>query len=227
MIAYPDIRLEPDIEIESIDEKESENEEEEVEWHKSSYGYFGDIKVSSLLIVHLKASELFAHITYQQGKIESNGLMFISMEGNPQVVRLSEVHNKYKAKIGGDGETRFKRLCVFIDRDTRLTKDEAPTDRAKGGRRGVDEVTMFEPIKEVRNIPHDAVPEWEFNAVRTCIVPKMKRNDDEKEDGAQEEHISAQHPISDYIHGQYLVVSFHVKSSDCIRCWLHANGQTV
>merc|ERR1719295_1283711 len=66
---------------------------------------------------------------------------------------------------------RHKRFIVYIDRGVRF---ENPKRKKEIEKDAQDEIFMFQPPDDVHNIPRDAVPEWGFNASRTCIIPIIK-----------------------------------------------------
>eukprot|EP01084_Bolivina_argentea_P264803 448692_1 len=60
-----------------------------------------------------------------------------------------------------------KRLIVFVDRRQTNTNNNTMGDN----------VWMYEPPKNCKNIPYDAVPEWYVNASKTCLLPNMEYGD--------------------------------------------------
>ena len=204
VIAYPKVRRVDPLKNNKRDVDDSENEEPAV-------------YIDPVVPKQVPSSTFFGDI---KKRLNSHGLKYASMVAGKKEknspFRVS--YGKYKEVVGG-GDPRGQRLCVFIDRGVERSDVRQP-----------DEVIMFQPPKDVRSIPHDAVPEWEFNAAKTCIIPSVPRDDNEDEkgdDGDKIGDITSVTAIPDTVDGQLLVLSFHVKSQDCIRCWMHINGQVV
>ena len=74
-----------------------------------------------------------------------------------------------------------------------------------------DEMTFFKPPDDCNEIPRDAVPEFGFQLLKSCVLPKVDKN------------ISA----DEHLCGQLLTFSFQVDQADEIKCYIIWNGQTM
>lgn len=203
VISYPNVRR-PDAE----QDDEMEDEDEAPPEQQPSFSFFGDIE------------ERLKHHKLQYAK-KSDVLSSSEMKGFRAVFDVFKAQSKVSS-------IQHKRFCYWIDRGVRFTNPKVPKVND-----GSDEMFMYLPLSEVADIPHDAVPEWELNASKTSILPNIQEDDgdDNKEDLEEIErknvHITAISNIPDTLNGQTLIISFHAKSADCIRCWMHINGQTT
>ena len=103
-------------------------------------------------------------------------------------------------------------MGIFIDRGVRY---EDPDFVIKEEDKGKDEMIMFEPLEGVREIPNDALPEWEFNAVKTCVLPGMK---EEKDDAAEANtHITGMYGLPEGVDGQFMVLRYAART---ISIWI-------
>eukprot|EP01084_Bolivina_argentea_P163711 284758_1 len=110
----------------------------------------------------------------------------------------------------------------------------------------VDNVWMYEPPKNCKNIPYDAVPEWYVNASKTCLLPNMEYGDgkqaekgnaeieDDENEYEEDEFKIKENKIQDsninssfHCKGQVLTLSFIVKESNTIKAYLYWNGRMI
>eukprot|EP01084_Bolivina_argentea_P181554 313538_1 len=74
---------------------------------------------------------------------------------------VAELNNKYQKNM--IHYPKQKRFCTVCDRQYLQNCMK-------------DSIIMFEPPDDCNTIPFEHVPEWYFNASKTCIVPSMKYN---------------------------------------------------
>lgn len=100
----------------------------------------------------------------------------------------------------------FRRFCTFIDR----RGDKKPNDP--------DDLLMFEP-GDADTMPDKAVPDWYFNAAKTCAIPSENYNPDSV-DLDPNDTIR----VDNAYKGRLITLSFQVDSANSIRCYLFWNG---
>merc|ERR1712113_696801 len=97
-----------------------------------------------------------------------------------------------------------------------------------------DELIFFEPPNNANKLPQGQIlPMFYFDTSRTVLIPSIgydegKNDDNKKEDVDQKKKVltSVINSLSK-MNGAMLVLSFHVESSDVIRCYLSINGQII
>ena len=78
-------------------------------------------------------------------------------------------------------------------------------------------------------MPHNHVPEWYFETIRRCIIPRKGFGDgttervhnDKKHTKPNDKTITA----TDSINGELLTFSFHIEQIDEMKCYIIWNGQ--
>jgi len=116
-------------------------------------------------------------------------------------------------EFGGELVILRKRIISFVD-----------------SRKQNDDIYMFEPPKNCRDIPRDARDEWYLNSSRTCLLPGDNfKIDAEVGDYWQcnEEVTNPTIGSSSHADGRVLTFSFHVISQDIVRIYLYKSGQMI
>jgi len=111
---------------------------------------------------------------------------------------LLKEFNNFREKY--DFDPNYKRFVIFTDR--RREKDH-----------GKDEIWTYEPYGDnCKKIPGYALSYWYFNSSATSILPSK---------GISIDSCNSHQTYS------MLIFSFHIKSKDCIRCYMYYNNQMV
>ena len=114
-------------------------------------------------------------------------------------------YDKNKNKYDMSQYPRKKRFCSMIDR--------------RGD--GDDELIMFEPPDDSNTMPDKHVPDWYFNAGKTCIIPSMGYTNGKKtKDFDPQDTIR----VDNAYKGRTITISFHVEDEESVRCYLFWNG---
>eukprot|EP01084_Bolivina_argentea_P135574 238875_1 len=148
-----------------------------------------------------------------EDKLKHNNCTFISKSFKSNETRfLMDTFKEFSNKLAKDkyNDSKYnmenypkqKRFCTLIDR-----RDEKS-----------DSIIMFEPPDDCNTVPEEHVPEWYFNASKTCIVPAKKYGTNTYYDPQETICIDRAYK------GQVITISFHVESSSVIRCYLFWNG---
>lgn len=140
-----------------------------------------------------------------EDKLKSNNLSYHTFEMDKDLKDTSLVlrsvineFNKYKEKLKDKDKNypQKRRFITFIDR----------RDGDKN-----DKITIFDPPNDCNNIPDNHVPEWFFNATKTCIIPGKDNKNMIKADTG--------------IGGQIITISFCVEAKDIIKCYMFWMGR--
>ena len=182
------------------------------------YDCFGDIKEK------LSAKKLpFSEFPIKDDE-KDDGLRRVRMflDGFKKF-KSEQIEKKYKGKEYEE-YPRKHRFCAVIDRRKPDKKGNANKNILKE-----DELIIFEPPNNCNSFPetrHGAL--FHFDLSRTCIIPCVSAKD-----GAEEivdfqkkklfETITSQSNCN----GAMIVLSFHVESTDEIRCYCYINGQIM
>eukprot|EP01083_Nonionella_stella_P068292 181228_1 len=156
-------------------------------------------------------------------KLKSNGLKYSTMNCgdlgiNPKRVMGNAFEEFSKQFNLCEDYPSKKRFVILVDR--RQQEEEH------------DDITIYEPPKGVRDIPNNAVSEWYLNASKTCILPNVGYDPKKVEEEDETTNIQKKEEGSNFninalscCDGALLTLSFHVKQSDSIKCYLYLNGQ--
>mmetsp|Transcript_63468 Transcript_63468/g.57169 ORF Transcript_63468/g.57169 Transcript_63468/m.57169 type:complete len:575 (-) Transcript_63468:158-1882(-) len=147
-------------------------------------------------------------------KLKSNNLCYHSFEMDQDlkdeslVTRLvNNAFNKYKEKLkDGANYPQKRRFIMFIDRR------QADNDKAN------DKLTIFDAPKNCNSIPDEQVPEWFFNATKTCIIPGKAEGNGQMN---KKNIIRADSGVG----GQIITISFCVEAEDIIKCYMFWMGR--
>ena len=209
VIAYPKVRH---VQEDDDDDKEEDQDENSQGPIMESYSYFGDIQQ------RLKANNLSFGQTNAVSSNEMNN------------IRL--VYEDLRKQIGGKELFSKKRFVAYVDRGVRFT-NKNQQNKPETGYDGEDEMLMFHPPKEVADIPPDAVPEWGFEALKTCVIPSTTYEEEQTEINGMDQKendnptVTAYGSIREHTNAQMIIFSFQVTQSDSIRCWMFVNGQAI
>merc|ERR1712129_83841 len=141
--------------------------------------------------------------------------------------QFKEFKKGMEGKYGGKMKQypRKFRFCSVVDK--RLP------DCGAGGVIDGDELIFFEPTKETAIIPPGKhVPLVYFETSKACLIPAAKGYVEPKgaqaadtgaKDKLTKEPITSQSPCK----GAMMLLSFHVESTDVMRCYLYVNGQCI
>merc|ERR1712129_159561 len=96
-----------------------------------------------------------------------------------------------------------------------------------------DDVFVYAPPSNCRNIPSDAVPEWHIGASRTCLLPDLEYGDGrDAECGVADEKAQSKDELqrsnittSFHCCGSLLTLSIMAREVDVVQCFLYYNGQ--
>eukprot|EP01084_Bolivina_argentea_P311079 538415_1 len=205
------------------DDKDAEIDEKDDK--KDPYS-IGDIKAK---LVKEKLKYLAARISdskYNMGLPDISALSHDSSSGSTQVTTSSRfthqfnefknniLSKKYKGKAFND-YPRNKRFITVVDR--RRKKHENKTFLLDS-----DEVIFFEPPSNCNTFPVNRSPLWGFDSSRTCIIPNIGYDN-----GIHETEIQTQIHSKCSCNGKLMVLSFHVESSEEIKCYCYINGQVT
>eukprot|EP01084_Bolivina_argentea_P118552 210324_1 len=98
-------------------------------------------------------------------------------------------------------------------------------------REAKDKMTFFEPPFVCDSLPEtDHVPEWFFESVRKCIIPRKGYGDGEKETDQNEEEKDNQNTTitgQTGCGGELLTFSYHVEAADQIKCYMYWMAQVM
>jgi len=169
-----------------------------------------------------------------EAKLRANGLRYVVMEiGNIYENRKvfanlrDEFRRKYNLKMENTREwLQGKRFVVMVDRrkyDPRAKKSK-------------DTVWFYEPPKDCRDIPSNAVGEWYLNATRTCLLPPLdptqygafggngaKTGNENQKKKLTEGNIGSKEACC----GALMTLAFHARSTDEFKCYLCHNAQII
>jgi len=175
-----------------------------------------------------KGGAFFDCIGDIKGKLEKNKLKYEKGEhvadfGPPPTRMFDKIFKKFVNKLDGDKNKDYphnKRFISFIDR--------------RDGKKDADDVYIYEPPKNCRNIPKNHVPEWFIGASRTSLLPNMEYGDGKEAEAKQEKGqgqetkeklINANIGSSAHCKGALLVLSLIAKEAGSIKGYLYWNGQ--
>eukprot|EP01083_Nonionella_stella_P081982 226150_1 len=148
------------------------------------------------------------HIGDVERRLSANKLPFYSFQMTRNISETAQVlrhvctaFNAFKARSHKKEEhyPQRNRFCMFIDR----RKKNKP-----------DTVTIFDPPQSCCNIPRRHVPEWYFNASKTCIIPGESTHDKQGTITSDSQ-----------VFGQLMTVSFRVEASDNVKVYLYWMGR--
>lgn len=192
--------------------------------------YIGDIKE------RLNANDIkFEHTRLTIGGIDQERVFTRLLEDYKQNNKLEEEKEHFAFPHG-------RRIIAFIDRrESKHYTSNEDEEKCK------DDIYLYPPPNDCRNIPTDAKSEWYLNSSKTCLLPHTqyeKKEDigggsgsggianDDEEDEDQDGNDEKEMPLNDMnigtasnIKGSVLTISFHVMSQDEIRCYIYYNGQ--
>merc|ERR1712130_218701 len=164
----------------------------------------------------LKKNNLPHHrIKYKPGKAPQIQRKVYHQPLKELKVQMSKMDDK---ELDPENYPHKSRVIGFVDR--RNGTDE-------------DDVYMYVPPKNCRNIPEDAVDEWYLSSSRTCLLPNMEYGDGKK---AQAVKLGSEKNDSEslketnigtafHCKGGLLTMSFIAKEEDAIKCYLYWSGQ--
>ena len=149
-----------------------------------------------------------------ESKLKENKLPFYTFEMEKDlsdifgVTRLVDnAFNTFKEKMKNPKDyPQRKRFCMFIDR--------RQSDKKKK-----DKLTIYDVPSTCNEIPSDNVPEWYFNASKTCIIPSEVDNNNGKM--INKNIIRADSGIN----GQVITLSFCVEAEDIIKVYMFWMGR--
>ena len=101
-----------------------------------------------------------------------------------------------------------QRLIAFVDR------------RRKGD---TEDVFVYNPPADSRDIPKDAVPEWYIASSMTTMLPDMSYGDGAPGHESKDQNIGAAFDCG----GSLLTLSIHAKQQDLIKAYLYWNGKMM
>merc|ERR1712154_699951 len=123
---------------------------------------------------------------------------------------------------GGSLYLHRKRLIILLDR--RKASGGEQYGKNDGGEG--DDLWMYEPPKNCRDIPRDVVPDWHLAASKTSLLPDVQYGDGsdmkKKEKNVEE---TANIGSADHCNGTVLTLSSIVRAEDQIKTYLYWNAQ--
>eukprot|EP01083_Nonionella_stella_P019001 52844_1 len=147
-------------------------------------------------------------------KLTANKLTFYSFEMkhnlNDTAPVLRAIHTAFKSFRNQLSSRKYinypqkRRFCMFVDRRLRNESNVK-----------YDQITAFEPPMSCNHMPMSHVPEWYFNASKTCIIPGLKSSMNSK--GT----IRADSPLN----GQLVTISFQVEAHNMIKVYMYWMGR--
>merc|ERR1712228_714107 len=178
------------------------------------YDCFGDVKKK------LAAEKLL----YSEFTIGDDGLRQARMFNDGfKKFKSQKIANQYKGKELKEYPRRH-RFCSFLDQRKPDDKDNK------------DELIFFEPPKNCNSFPEKDQPQpmFYFDMSRTCIVPHIGyKNGSLKDEPSVNQKNQKKKLLESAItsqsncNGAMILLSFHVESSDEIRCYIYINGQVL
>ena len=156
------------------------------------------------------------------GKLRTNKLQYIESEldiKDQDDGIFDRLYGEF-VDLQGDEQSYLmnKRLVTMVDR--RKQAQELNVDSA-------DTIFMYEPPKDCRDIPKDAVPEWCFSSSKSCLLPAANVEDDEKYDFEGGHRLQYHNVTSQTSDSSLLTLSFYVKTAKVIKVYLYYNGQCM
>ena len=117
---------------------------------------------------------------------------------------LQPIYDKFKKQINNNSYPYKRRFCMILDRRNYFRKKQIFTHENNKK----DKIIFYEPPQNCNVIPDWNVPEWQYDSVRSCLIPSK---------------ISVETPCN----GGLLTFSFHVESSNEISCYMWWNCQCI
>jgi len=212
-----------DHDISVLDEDEDDDDDDDHKDDDIKYiDYIGDIGAKL-------TKNKMKHLMMEKNAKDKVGRVFEEMyiqflEGNG----LKKIDD-----LGQRSYLQRKRLISFVDR----RGQSGGFDQSLN-----DQIFMFEPPEDARDIPEDAVPEWFVSSSRTSLLPDLKYDpkkggleDDGKEDDPDPDDDEAtKHPdkfknigVLFPCSSALLTLSFHVKQENVVKAYLYHNGQSI
>ena len=148
-----------------------------------------------------------------QAKLEANELQYswaLDTSERPLQRHIRSLFQEFKNDfIYKEEFMHRKRFIMMLDRRNRV-------DDAK--------IWFYEPPKDCRDIPSDAVPEWFLSASRTCLLPPA---DPKGYCNSKDTGLSSTGNIGSTTScgSALMTLSFHMLSSDAIKCYSEVSLQ--
>eukprot|EP01084_Bolivina_argentea_P120587 213768_1 len=185
------------------------NFEDEIKDDLTFYDCIGDIKI----------------------KLKSQKLLYYESIDNVVQSRFSHEFNKFKNTIISKKYKglefmeypRNKRFVTIIDRRTIGNNDDENDEKKEHKQSHNNGLLFFEPPNECNTLPKGSIPEWYFDSSRTCIIPKHIKNENVNINSSSDNY-NETITSSNSCKGALLILSFHVLSSDEIKCYMYLNG---
>ena len=184
-----------------------------------------------------KEAEYFDCVCDLKKKLKDNKRLFVSQpfmaekdKGSDALKgqRISDLFGELRQEMSKKYENpsmqqTYPRRHRFVSVVDRRVPEQKEND--KHGIISGDELVMFEPTEDCNKFPKGKhVPMFYFETSRKSIIPgyDVKMNAEQK-DKMQKGVINALDPAN----GGLMTLSFHVESTDEIRCYLFYNGQML
>ena len=154
-------------------------------------------------------------------KLKKNNLKYekIKYKTNSKLLSggrlFSDLFEAFKKQMDNKLYPHQSRLITMIDRRTMTVKQ----------RNAENEIFMYEPPEDCRDIPKDYVPEWFMNASKTCLLPHMKYKDDMKTDIPGINQFRRESGAVFHWSSAMLCISFVVMDKERIKAHLFWSGE--
>merc|ERR1712013_640670 len=155
-------------------------------------------------------------------KLKNNNLKYSKIQlgpeerGDLEYPTYIKIRNGFESVLNRRVPHR-KRYVTFVDRRKNKGASAKREKRAPEDWESMepDDVHIFEPPSECSTIPKNPVPEYPFEASKTCLLPEMQNSGDD--------------PLRNTSHcgGSMMTFSIHAMQSDVVKCYLYWNGQMV
>lgn len=188
---------------------DDDDDEDDIEMEEQEYvDYVGNIEMK-LTSNKLKYSKAEIDFKYGRGRLSR---VFEKLYGQ----YLKE--NNMESPKDNVLHLRYKRLISMVDLRQHAHGQNIDLP---------DTIFMYEPPRDCRDIPQDAVPEWYFASSRMCLLPAL--HDEHDRYGMEKRHPDKYQGIGAAfeLNSSMMTMSFHVKDQDVVKLYLYHNAQCI